>query len=366
MNKFPLATAILFSLGTPLVSFAADTTWISTSSQSWPTTANWSAGVPSTGAGAIFQDGSVQHSLDQGSFSQAAQGVQFNSFAGGSGFTIFSTLTPNGFTLRGGGTYVGIINNDDSVQTISVPLLFQSVSGFSGAAASQTFNAASGGLVFSGAYNSSGSANPNTVNNNGGRLTVDGAFDTTIGLSTGRGDIIGVGGLTKSGAGTLTLGGTNANTYSGGTIINAGAILAAKANALGSSSASLQLNGGTFNTGGKNQAIGTLNLTSSATLDLGTGASALTFANSSAIAWGEGTFHILNWTTNVDSIRFGTTSSGLTSTQLSQIVFDDVPGFWSTAIDANGFIVPVPEPSTVTLSLLGGFGLAIAIRRRKS
>jgi len=294
---------------------------------------------------------------------QPSQGMIFNLVPGGSGFTFFSTLTPGGIRSQTLGTYNGLLNNDDNVQTFNTPMTFGNTLGTGGSSAAQTVNAAAGGFIFSGAFNNSAA---NTFNNNGGRLTIDGAFDTTIGIATGRGDLVGAGGLTKNGTGTLILGGTNANTYSGGTIINAGTILAAKANALGNTSATLQLSGGTFNTGGKNQAIGTFNLTSSATLDLGTGASAVTFANSSAIAWGEGTFHILNWTTNVDSIRFGTTSAGLTSTQLSQIVFDDVPGFWGTIIDNNGFIVPVPEPSTITLSLLGGFGLAIAIRRRKS
>jgi autotransporter-associated beta strand protein len=362
MNKFPLATAIIFSLGAPLISNAADTTWISTSNPNWFTPGNWSSGAPAGGIGTIFQDGSVTRSIDLGAGLGSDSGMVFNLVAGGGGFTFYSSLTPLGIRNQTGGTYVGILNNDDNVQTYNVPVIMANVSSGGGNSASQTFNAAAGGLTFSGAYVGTAS----TLNNNGGRLTVDGAFDTTIGLSTGRGDVVGTGGITKNGNGTLTLGGTNANTYSGGTIINAGTILAAKANALGNSSGTLQLSGGTFNTGGKNQAIGTLNLTSSATLDLGTGASAVTFANSSAIAWGEGTFHILNWTTNVDSIRFGTTSAGLTSTQLSQIVFDDVPGFWGTIIDNSGFIVPVPEPSTIALSLLGGFGLAIAIRRRKS
>jgi autotransporter-associated beta strand protein len=359
MNKLPLATVVILSLGAPLA-FSADTTWISTANANWSTAANWSSGAPAGGVGTIFQDGSVVHSIDLGANLGTDSGMVFNLVAGGGGFTFFSSLTPLGIQNRTGGTFVGIQNNDDNTQIFNVPLTLGNVLGSGGSSASQTISAAAGGFTFSGSY--AGTAN--TLNNNGGRLTVDGAFDTTIG-TTGRGDIVGAGGLTKNGNGNLTLGGTNANTYSGGTILNAGTITAAKANALGSSGGTLQLNGGTFNTGGKNQAIGTLNLTSVATLDLGTGVSAVSFANSSALAW-SGTLHILNWTTNVDSVRFGTTSSGLTQSQLNSIVFDDVPGFWAPIIDNNGFIVPVPEPSTVTLSLLGGFGLAFAIRRRKS
>ena len=86
MNKFPLATAIIFSLGAPLVSFAADTTWISTANANWGTPGNWSAGAPSGGIGAIFQDGSVTHSIDLGANLGSSAGIQFNLVAGGSGF----------------------------------------------------------------------------------------------------------------------------------------------------------------------------------------------------------------------------------------------------------------------------------------
>jgi hypothetical protein len=47
------------------------------------------------------------------------------------------------------------------------------------------------------------------------------------------------------------------------------------------------------------------------------------------------------------------------------ISFPDFGGFWATTQDANGFLIPVPEPSTITLSLLGGFGLSFLIYRRR-
>ncbi|QQE12597.1 autotransporter-associated beta strand repeat-containing protein [Planctomycetota bacterium] len=64
--------------------------------------------------------------------------------------------------------------------------------------------------------------------NSGSTLTVDGAFDLLL-----TGDIDGEGGLTKAGDGTLTLGGDN--TYSGGTNINAGTVVASGGSAISDS-----------------------------------------------------------------------------------------------------------------------------------
>lgn len=349
-SVFALSASLTFGLGT-------DSTWISTASQDWTLGANWSSGsTPGATIGAIFQDSAtIQHTLNLQNGTSTSVGIQFNLFSGGSGFAINNATL---LQLRAGGNAGGIVNNDDNTQTINVPITMFSANGFAGTGAALTNNAAAGPLIFSGTGSGS------TINNNGGRLTIAGVFNTTIG-TTGRGDIIGGGGLTKNGAGTLTLGGTTANSYSGSTIVNQGPIIAAKANAFGTSA--LVLNGGSANSGGFNQTFGTLTLSAESTMDLGAGASALTFANSSAIGW-LGTLHILDWTDGSDSIRVGTGPGSLTFTQLSQISWDDLPGINQTVIDPNGFLVPIPEPSTVALSILGGFGLALAIvnRRRKA
>jgi autotransporter-associated beta strand protein len=65
------------------------------------------------------------------------------------------------------------------------------------------------------------------------------------------------GSLTKLGAGTLTL--SAANTYSGGTTINAGILKMSGSGTLGSTSGSLLMNGGTLDLNGTNQAVGALN-----------------------------------------------------------------------------------------------------------
>jgi autotransporter-associated beta strand protein len=352
---------------------AADTTWISTSDRTFSTAANWNNGLPSTGPQlAIFADsGAIQHSLDLSTTARNALGIQFNAFSGtgSSGFTFMSTsATPGGFQNRatGVGGSTSIVNNNANVQTFNVPVSMFSSAGGTGSTAAQTWNGGSGGFIFSGIYNGTKS----TVNNSGGTLTIDGSGNTTIGSPTGRGDIIGAGGLIKNGSGTLTLGGTVANTYSGGNIINNGTLLAAKQNAIGSGN-SLTLAGGTFKNNGAggtlSQSIGTLTLSANSTIDMGAGASTITFSDSSAIDWSGFTLDILNWTPG-DTISFGSSSSGLTQPQLADIFFGDL-GNASAQIDSLGDVTPapVPEPSALSLGLIGGLGVILGtlLRRRQ-
>ena len=105
----------------------------------------------------------------------------------------------------------------------------------------------------------------------------------------------------------------------------------------------------TFSTGGFSQKRGPLQLSGPVpsvprTIDFGSGASALTFTDSSGQRWtsNEGLpipLHIVNYTPGVDSLRFGTSANGLRKAQLGQIRFadfGDVPG----QIDSNGFVTP--------------------------
>lgn len=336
-----------------------DTTWISTSSTAFITLGNWNNGLPSTGPQlAIFADSAtIQHTIDiTGTTARNTIGIQFNNFAGGAAFTFGSSANNSpGLQSRAGGAANGVLNNDDNTQTFNVSFMMFSSAGVAGTGAAQTFNAAAGDLVFSGNHPSGRS----TINNNGGTLTVDGAHNVTIGISGATyGDVIGTGGLIKGGAGTLTLGGTAANTFSGGTTLSAGKIVAAKANAL--SSGALVASGGTFNTGGLNQTLGTLDLDGSVTLDLGSGASAVSFANSSALDWSTFILNISNWTLGIDTLRFGTDATGLTAGQLALMNFSDL-GNLPGQIDANGYVTPasIPEPGTAALFLCGFAGLFI-------
>jgi fibronectin-binding autotransporter adhesin len=141
--------------------------------------------------------------------------------------------------------------------------------------------AASGGLSFDGgtlrALASLSSARLVTLNSGGGRLDSNG-FDVTL-----SGPIGGAGGLFKSGAGVLTLSGTNS--YSGGTTILGGVLaLAADAN-LGATSGGLTIDGSTL------RAIGSFSSARSVTFASGgatidTGGSALKAVEPTAIVGG--------------------------------------------------------------------------------
>ena len=357
------AAAAVF-LGATLALFA-DTTWTAGANTGlYSTAGNWNNGLPSTGPqlSIFFGDALLNpiRTIDIAGTPRNSIGLRFDFTAADDGFT-FTTANAAlniGLQSRAGGVN-GIVNNDNSVQTFNVPFRMFSAAGTSGAGASQTINAAAGDILFTGIY--PGTSTNSTINNNGGTLTVDGAFNTTIG-TTGRGDIVNTGGLIKDGAGTLTLGGTLANTYSGPTIINSGRLVANKVNALGTGP--LTLNGGILETGGFSQMLGTLDLDSGSTIDFGAGDSDLVFADSDSQDWNGSLLTILGWTEGVDSIRVGTDGIGF-DTQASLFRFADfgnAPG----QIDANGFIspAPVPEPSTIALAVLGGIAFLFVLRRR--
>ena len=207
------------------------------------------------------------------------------------------------------------------------------------------------------------------------------------------------GAIIKADTGTLTL--TGANTFTGATTINAGTLEAGAASALGltasiavntggtlllsgsgdrvNDSASITLNGGTFNTGGLSETVGTLTLTDNSIIDFGSGTSTLSFADSTGL-WTTGkTLSIWNWSGTpvagggTDQLRF--TSNGLNATQLGQINFFSDNGVTQISItpafSANGFVgsfgevVPVPEPSSVA-TVMGLLGLVGWRERRKS
>lgn len=144
------------------------------------------------------------------------------------------------FTIGGAGSVLtigsgGIVNNSSNTEAFSV--------GSITLAAAQTWLAASGNLSFSGL----------AITNAGFTLTIDGAQNTSISAA-----ISGTGGLTKTGAGILTLSNVG-NTYSGTTQLVTGTLLFAASNVLGSGA--LDVSGGTLDLASFSDTVGAVTLT---------------------------------------------------------------------------------------------------------
>ena len=127
--------------------------------------------------------------------------------------------------------------------------------------------------------------------------------------------------------------------------------------------ASITLGNGTFDTGGFSDTTGTLTLDGTATLDLGTGASILNFADSSANspAW-TGTLRITDWSgspfgSGTDQLFFGASGTALTADQIALITFADPFGPGSGNFGARllptGELVALPEPSVGCAMITG-------------
>lgn len=185
------------------------------------------------------------------------------------------------------------------------------------------------------------------------------------------------GSLIKNGAGTMTLSGSTANTItsttvnagtltlnktagvnavSGNVVVNGGTLLLGASNQIADGT-TLDLAGGTFGTQGNSEALGSLTLSGSSTIDLGSGG-VLSFDASSGETW-SGSVVVTNWDGDQNGggsnqLIFGSTSGGLSSGQVNQIFFVNpagfAPGTYTAKILSSGEIVPftpIPEPGTI-------------------
>ena len=200
-----------------------------------------------------------------------------------------------------------------------------------------------------------------------GSLTINSSATTEFG-----GAISGTGGVTKSGAGSLTF--TAPQTFTGTLHVNAGSLLLLNEGL--ADAMPLTLAGGTFGfspdlTGPGTETLGPLTLAGTAYLQFHPSttlptATTLAFGDSSTLAW-SGQLIVTNYTTSLDSLRFGTGASALTASQLSLIKFDVNGALADAQISSLGFVTPsaIPEPATVAL-LAGAAALALAAWRRRS
>jgi hypothetical protein len=230
------------------------------------------------------------------------------------------------------------------------------------------FNIGAGGnLTFTGPINVNSNTLPARV------IAVSNSVTTFSGIVTNTGV------LTKTGPGTLVLSGTSGNTYgststnanttvSGGTltlskttgvtavangslVLNAGGTLLLGAANQIADAVPMTLNGGTFQTAGFSEQLGTLKLAANSVIDLGAGPTVLKFAASSLLAWTAGTtLTITNWTGSIkgggtDQLVFGANNAALTVGQVSQVWFSNPAGFASgtcaAAILSTGEVVPL-------------------------
>ncbi|MBN9536276.1 MAG: autotransporter-associated beta strand repeat-containing protein, partial [Alphaproteobacteria bacterium] len=206
--------------------------------------------------GTIVTDGVLQVSADynlggsgglltlQGGSLRTATSVTLGRNVAGSGgsldtgsnnVAITGTLTGTALTKTGTGsltvasTSVADLNIGQGTVIIGDAANFTSRVNFQGSGA--TLRLASGTLTMMSAVD---------VGNSGGTLSVDSGATLTLSAVTGPG------GLTKTGAGTLSLGG--ANSYTGGTTINAGVLVISANTALGDAAGGITFNGGTLRT----------------------------------------------------------------------------------------------------------------------
>ena len=243
-------------------------------------TLNWNSQNISTAAGTGFiKDGG-------GTWSMGAQGNLFPS-----GFTLNAgTVIIGGANALGGGALNingGIITpNTGSART---PVVSSVTVGGNFQLGDAVNNASgTGNLIFNTSVSLGASATR--------VITIGGTgIYTFIGIISGVGSNLTVS-AASGGTGSIVLAGNN--TYSGGTTITAGTLSLGAAGVLADAGI-VTLNGGTLKTGaatGFSETVGTLNLSASSTIALGTGSHTLTFAASNGVSWtGATTLTITGW-----------------------------------------------------------------------
>jgi autotransporter-associated beta strand protein len=142
----------------------------------------------------------------------------------------------------------------------------------------------------------------------------------------------------KSGAGVLVISG--ANTYAGSTTVTAGTLRLGASDCLPTTAVSIAA--ATLDVSTFTDTAGTLDVTAASTIQIGNGGT-LAFSASAGIDWTGGTLNVTGTFVPGSSIRFGSSSAGLTATQLGLISINGVPG---ALLDSNGYLIVGSDPYT--------------------
>ena len=259
-------TTVVLDIASSNINFywtGAGTGLTTSGSSSWSNVSNFA--IDQTGA--VAQSGSLSASsnvfLTANSASHFSQTLDGNYEINSLSFTGTGTsAASNSITLASG---------TGSVLTIDGGNLFTDSNG-------NSYGVGTGLVVQPGSAGGTISANINLgnsqtwlINNSpGSALTVTGVIANGLAFDS----------LTKTGTGTLIL--ANADTYNGGTIVDAGTLMLGSGGSLASTGALTVTGTSTFDLGGNNQTVSSLSDggASTATITASTGASILTIANS--------------------------------------------------------------------------------------
>ena len=326
-------------------------------------TSTWTSG--SNASTVVWYDNTQNDTTNLRLTSDQSKGYHFT-FAG---VGTNSTVAPTSMTITAADLFalsITLQNNFNSTNTLTIGngsttgassmTMGRNGSSGSGAAWTITNSATSGSVTYN--SNNGGTAGTTFKLYTSGTVSVASGGPLTLALPMVDSDVNHTGGITKTGSGNLTVSG--ANTYTGGTSIAAGTLTCGATNTLPSGGA-LTLNGGTLSTGGFSQSTGTgsLLLTANSTIALGSGDHSLHFADSHSASWtASTTLTITGWqgTFNGSSsgtagkIFVGSDNLGLSSTQLSQILFyDGSSHLYPAVILSTGEVVPGSTPTDVKL-----------------